>query len=79
MRKIRFLAAAISLVSTAAIADNIRWKPETLKRGDYTSINQSQVGLIHHVFRGKSGRYYVVDSYRGKTHKQGRMVNVKVA
>ena len=67
MRKIGILAAAISLMSTAVIADDIRWKPETLKRGDYTSINQSQIGLIHHVFRGKSGRYYVLDSYRGKT------------
>lgn len=67
MRKSGLLAAAISLMSTIANADDIRWKPETLRKGDYTSINQSQNGLIHHVFRGKSGRFYVLDSYRGKT------------
>ena len=49
------LGFMISLISTSVSAESIRWKPETLKSGDYTSINQSQGGLIHHVFRGKVG------------------------
>lgn len=61
------LGFIISLVSTAAFAEGIRWKPETLKPGDYTSINQDQGGLIHHVFRGKVGRFFVLDSFRGSS------------
>ncbi|QUJ77189.1 hypothetical protein KDD17_03975 [Sulfitobacter albidus] len=61
------LGFVISLISTSVSAESIRWKPETLKPGDYTSINQSQGGLIHHVFRGKVGRFYVLDSYRGSS------------
>lgn len=49
----------------AANANDIRWKPETLTPGDYTSIDQSQGGTIHHVFKGKEGRFFVMDSYRG--------------
>lgn len=32
MLKLGFLAVAISLMSTVANADDIRWKPETLKK-----------------------------------------------
>lgn len=53
------------LLAAPLYADSIRWKPETMKPGDYVSIHQSQGGLIHHVFRGNSGRYFVEDSYRG--------------
>lgn len=60
-----FFGIVFSTMATSSAAEGIRWKPESLKPGDYTSINQSQGGLIHHVFRGKSGRYYVLDSYRG--------------
>ena len=56
-----------SLISTSVFAESIRWKPETLQSGDYTSINQSKGGLIHHVFRGKVGRSYVLDSFRGSS------------
>jgi hypothetical protein len=65
MRTIAFLGFLLSALATPLIAADIRWKLETLKPGDYTSIDQSKAGLIHHVFRGKVGRYYVIDSYRG--------------
>ncbi|ATG35786.1 hypothetical protein PhaeoP23_01644 [Phaeobacter piscinae] len=55
----------VGFVSTAVFAEGIRWKPETLTPGDYISIDQSQGGLIHHVFSGKAGRSYIVESYRG--------------
>ncbi|MGH1415123.1 MAG: hypothetical protein ACRBB0_16665 [Pelagimonas sp.] len=61
------LGVLISLMSTSASAESIRWKPETLKPGDDTSLNQSQGGLIHHVFRGKVGRLYALESYRGSS------------
>ncbi len=61
------LGFVFSLISTSAFAEGIRWKPETHKPGDYNSIDQSQGGLIHHVFRGKVGRFYVLDSYRGSS------------
>lgn len=57
----------VALASNAAFAEGIRWKPETLTPGDYTSIEQSQGGLIHHVFRGKAGRSYVIESFRGSS------------
>lgn len=64
--KIAFIAGiSAALVSTAVAASDIRWKPETQTPGDYVSIDQSQNGLIHHVYGGKSGRYYVLKSYRG--------------
>ena len=53
------------ITGTSANADNIRWKPETLKPGDYVSIDQSQGGIIHHVYRGKRGQQYLTESYRG--------------
>lgn len=53
------LGLVLSLVSTSVLAEGIRRKPETLTPGDYTSINQSQEGLIHHVYRGKVGRHYI--------------------
>lgn len=65
MRAVVFLGLALSVIASSAVAEDIRWKPETLRPGDYTSIKQSQGGLIHHVFRGKSGRFYILDSYRG--------------
>lgn len=67
MRRFGFLLLAMLLSSSPLHADSIRWKPETLKRGDYVTIHQSQNGLIHHVYRGKSGRSYILDSYRGKS------------
>lgn len=67
MKIVVAFAFIISLISTSVFADSVRWKPETLKAGDYTSINQSQGGLIHHVFRGKVGRFYVLESYRGSS------------
>lgn len=65
MPKLIALLAALLVVATSAAAQDIRWKPETLRKGDYTTIDQSMDGLIHHVFRGKAGRYYLMESYRG--------------
>lgn len=66
MPKLGLLVIVVSLMSTAVNASDIRWKPEALKQGDYTSIDQGHNGLIHHMFRGKSGKYYLLESYRGE-------------
>jgi hypothetical protein len=65
MRALSIIGLLAIFTSTPTFADSIRWKPETLTPGDYTSIDQSQGGLIHHVFRGKTGRLYILESYRG--------------
>lgn len=65
MRAIVFLGFIFAAIATPLIAEDIRWKPETLKTGDYVSIDQGKVGLIHHVYRGKERGDYVLDSYRG--------------
>lgn len=57
----------LTLVISPAFAEGIRWKPETLKPGDYTTIDQSQGGLIHHVYRGRVGRSFAIESYRGSS------------
>ena len=56
-----------TVLSTSALAEDIRWKPEAQTPGDYVTIDQSQGGLIHHVFQGKAGKYYVLESYRGSS------------
>lgn len=58
-------ALVLAFAASTAFAEGIRWKPETLTPGDYTSIDQRQGGLIHHVYRGKVGRSYAIESYRG--------------
>lgn len=69
MRHFATLAIATSLLlgSGAAQAQDIRWKFETMTPGDYVSIDQSNGGLIHHVFSGQSGGTYVIHSFRGRT------------
>lgn len=52
MRGTITLGVLMVCVAAPAFADSIRWKPETLTPGEYTSIDQSQGGLIHHVYRG---------------------------
>lgn len=53
--------------ATGVSAQDIRWKPEQLKSGDYVSILQKPGGLIHHVFAGKVRSEYLIESYRGKS------------
>jgi len=60
-----FVGFLFTTLATASWAQDIRWKPETLKVGDYISIRQSQNGVVHHVYRGKTGRRYILDSYYG--------------
>ncbi|GGX50276.1 hypothetical protein GCM10007385_18380 [Tateyamaria omphalii] len=59
------LTIMLFCIGTSAYAQDIRWKLETFKSGDYVSIDQSQNGLIHHVFRGKVGPSFVLESFSG--------------
>ncbi len=59
---------ACAITSTpVAYAKDIRWKPELATIGDYVTIDQSQGGRIHHVFKGKSGRAFIIESFRGRS------------
>ncbi|WP_204114425.1 hypothetical protein [Shimia biformata] len=62
-----YAMAGLILSVSVAEAQDIRWRSEIATPGDYVTIDQSQGGRIHHVFRGKSGRSFVIDSYRGKS------------
>lgn len=64
-----YLVLALVVTASQVAAEGIRWKPEMFANGDYVSIKQSKGGLIHHVFRGKEGRSYVIESYRGASPK----------
>lgn len=44
-------------------AQDIRWKPETLKKGDFVVIDQGAGKQVAHVFRGKKGRGYLLETY----------------
>lgn len=66
MSRVGLVMFALFAFASCASANEIRWKSELVKPGEYVTIDQSQDGRIHHVFRGKSGGKYVLDSYRGK-------------
>lgn len=61
--------ALISLLACAfafpSHAQDIRWMPEAMTPGDYVTIDQSDGGLIHHVYSGQSSNEYVIQSFRG--------------
>ena len=63
----RFSIFAICLwaISGPLLAQDIRWQPETFTPGDFVTIDQTPGGLIHHVFAGRSGNGYLVQSFRG--------------
>ncbi|GAA6177433.1 hypothetical protein GCM10007927_01980 [Sulfitobacter pacificus] len=65
---IKSMLGSILLAAVCAApvsAQDIRWQPQTMTPGDYLSIDQSMGGPIHHVFAGRSGKAYVLKSYRG--------------
>lgn len=65
--RIRFALIVLGLVfALPAAAQDIRWKPEAATVGDYVTIDQSINGRINHVYRGKIGKAYVIESYKGK-------------
>lgn len=66
MSKEMLIAAFGIVLATSVSAEEIRWKPETEKPGDYVVINQTQAGRVTHVFMGKVGNAYVIESYKGK-------------
>ena len=59
----------LSILTTACTVPDgdIRWKPELLNTGDYVTVDQSRSGRIHHVYSGRQGNNYVINSYRGAT------------
>ncbi|KMW58628.1 hypothetical protein AIOL_003606 [Candidatus Rhodobacter oscarellae] len=59
------LIIAVLLAAVPAHALDIRWRSELAKPGDFVTIDLSQDGRIHHVYRGKSRGAFIVDSYRG--------------
>ncbi|PRY80337.1 hypothetical protein CLV80_101189 [Yoonia maritima] len=66
--KLKILAPLILTSTIAACAvpvGDIRWKPELLSPGDYVSVDQSRSGLIHHMYKGRQGNDYLIESYRG--------------
>lgn len=65
MRLLPFGFVLCGLLAGPACAQDIRWKPELAKPGDYVVIDQGGNGKYAHVFRGKVGKYYVIESYKG--------------
>lgn len=63
--KAKFFLMAFVLTATSVSAQDIRWKSEKTTPGDYVSVEQSQGGLIHHVYAGRKGKDFVLNSYRG--------------
>ncbi|WP_162617560.1 hypothetical protein [Yoonia maritima] len=71
-RRIKLKTLAPLILTTAITActvpvGDIRWKPELLSPGDYVSVHQSRSGLIHHMYNGRQGKDYLVESYRGQS------------
>lgn len=63
------MTSILCACASIATGQDIRWKSERATPGDYVTIDQSQGGLIHHVFRGKTGNSYITDSNRGPEPK----------
>lgn len=57
--------AALLFSLTTVQAQAIRWKPEMLMPGDFVVLEQSQGPLLHHVFRGRSGNTFILETFHG--------------
>ncbi|MEM7723664.1 MAG: hypothetical protein AAF376_15025 [Pseudomonadota bacterium] len=65
MRFAMVIGLILSALAGSVHAQDIRWMPETMTPGDYVTIDQSDGGLIHHVYAGQVGGSYVLQSFRG--------------